>query len=214
MIMYGIFMPFNYIASSFFINKLYNNQISDESLHRAGELMALPFIVSGLIVPLIALWIDKYGYRCILLNISSITIFLSLLVMQFYNVILGLFLFGISFSIFAAVVWPSIALVVSEKYVGLALSITTSMQNLSMSLFPLIVAYIYSKYNRYDYVLIFFSFLSIIAILLSLSISKINKDNSGALDKNEEYFLHLQNCKNESEYVYLNEKKIDEKTNV
>ena len=76
--------------------------------------------------------------------------------MDFYNKLEYLcrftFIFGLSFSIFAAVVWPSIALVVNEKYVGFALSLTTSMQNLSMSLFPLIVAFIYSKYNRYDLV--------------------------------------------------------------
>lgn len=201
--MYGIFMPFNYIASSFFINKLYDNKVTEESLNRAGELMALPFIVSGITVPLIALWIDKYGYRCVLLNISSITICLSFVIMQLYSIIPGLILFGLSFSIFAAVVWPSIALVISEKYVGFALSLTTSMQNLSMSLFPLIVAFIYSKYNRYDYVLSFFTFLSIIAILLSISITKINGDNNGILNKNEDYFIQIS--KIESKYDDKNE---------
>jgi hypothetical protein len=47
---------------------------------------------------------------------------------------------GLSYSGFAAVIWPSIPLVVPSKFTGLAYGICTCLQNIGLAIFPVIIA--------------------------------------------------------------------------
>jgi len=47
---------------------------------------------------------------------------------------------GLAYSAFAAVLWPSIPLVVEPRYTGLGYGIVTSVQNGGLALFPIIIA--------------------------------------------------------------------------
>jgi MFS family permease len=51
---------------------------------------------------------------------------------------------GIAYAGFAAVIWPSIPLVIPAKLIGLGYGVTTSIQNAGLAAFPLIIAAIYS----------------------------------------------------------------------
>lgn len=50
---------------------------------------------------------------------------------------------GIAYSLFAAVLWPSVPLIIEEKLIGLAYGICFSIQNIGLSCLPLIIAAIY-----------------------------------------------------------------------
>jgi len=63
-------------------------------------------------------------------------------------------LLGFSYSIFASVLWPAVALVVEKKLVGLALGIMQSFQNLTLFISPIIVASIFSSTKSYNLVFI------------------------------------------------------------
>jgi MFS family permease len=52
---------------------------------------------------------------------------------------------GLAYSAFAAVIWPSVPLVVEKKYIGLGYGAITSIQNAGLASFPLIVASIYES---------------------------------------------------------------------
>lgn len=52
---------------------------------------------------------------------------------------------GLSYAMFAAVIWPSIPLVIEPQYVGLGFGVTTAIQNLGLALFPIIIAALYSS---------------------------------------------------------------------
>lgn len=54
---------------------------------------------------------------------------------------------GLAYSGFAAVLWPSIPLVIPAQFTGLAYGVTTSIQNGGLALFPVVVATIYSSSN-------------------------------------------------------------------
>jgi MFS family permease len=54
---------------------------------------------------------------------------------------------GIAYAGFAAVIWPSIPLVIPAKLIGLGYGVTTSIQNAGLAAFPLIIAAIYSNSN-------------------------------------------------------------------
>lgn len=77
---------------------------------------------------------------------------------------------GLAYSAFAAVLWPSVPLVVEAKYIGLGYGLITSVQNGGLSLFPVIVAKIASDNNgKYiPSVEVFFISLSVIAFVIGL----------------------------------------------
>ena len=54
--------------------------------------------------------------------------------------IFPLILQGIAFSIFAAVIWPSVPLCVEQRYVGIAFGLMSAFQNVGLTLFPIFVA--------------------------------------------------------------------------
>ena len=54
---------------------------------------------------------------------------------------------GLAYSGFAAVIWPSIPLVIPSKLIGLGYGVVTSIQNCGLAIFPLVIAAIYTKAN-------------------------------------------------------------------
>lgn len=54
---------------------------------------------------------------------------------------------GLAYSGFAAVLWPSIPLVIPAKFTGLGYGVVTAIQNGGLALFPLVIAYIYTSSN-------------------------------------------------------------------
>lgn len=66
--------------------------------------------------------------------------------------------------------WPAIILVVPKNIVGIALGFATSLQNLGLVFFPLIIAFIFTKSQSYEVTLLFFIFNLIISLGLSIFI--------------------------------------------
>lgn len=54
---------------------------------------------------------------------------------------------GLAYASFAAVIWPSIPLVVSERFLGLAYGMCSCFQNAGLASFPLVIAAIYENSN-------------------------------------------------------------------
>lgn len=185
MIMYGIFLPFNYISSSFFIHSWYNDITSDEALKAAGIAMGIPFLISGALVPLMGYIIDLNGKRASLILVSSLLTCFTFILFLSINPIYGIITFGISYSLFAAIIWPAITLVVPNKYVGFALGLTCSLQNLSTSICPIIIAYIFTTYNSYNETLLFFIVLSLMCIGISCWIINIDKQMDHVLERSD-----------------------------
>lgn len=64
--------------------------------------------------------------------------------------------------------WPALTLVVPKDIVGIALGFCTSLQNLGLVFFPLIVALIFTNSQSYDITLLFFLFIMILSLGLSI----------------------------------------------
>lgn len=170
MTMYGIFMPFNFISTSFFIHNWFNGEVNEESIRISGEAMSVPFLMCSILVPIFGIFIDKYGKRQIALIISAFLILISFIFFIFSNIIYGIATFGISFSIFASVIWPSIALIVSVDYLGFALGITTALQNISVTIIPFLITYMFEKTGSYTKICLVFIILSFFSIITSILI--------------------------------------------
>ena len=72
---------------------------------------------------------------------------------------------GFAYCSFAAVLWPSISIVLEPKYLGLGYGFVFSIQSIGLSIFPLIIATVYMDSNEkyIPNVEIFFMCLALIA---------------------------------------------------
>lgn len=94
--------------------------------------------------------IDKIGRRAQLLLISAVIGFLFYYGIYYFHVYFSLFLMGTSYSLFASVIFPSVALVVSPHLNGLAFGIMQSGINVFLVISPIIVSQLYEVNNTYD----------------------------------------------------------------
>ena len=167
---YGCLMPFNYIAVGFF-TKNYNI-----SKNMAGTLMGTPFLMGAIFVPLLGGFIDKYGYRPEMVLSSGFFLLLSFILFNLIQPYFPILLLGFGYSIFACVLWPAISIAVPHKSIsGFGYGVATCLQNISMSVNPMIIAKILVEYKSYFYCLIFLGIISIITIVLSSYLYYINK---------------------------------------
>ena len=167
---YGCLMPFNYMAVGFFTN---NFNISKKL---SGALMGTPFLMGAIFVPLLGIFVDKYGFRTELVLSSGLFLLASFILFIFMKPYFPLIILGFGYSIFACILWPAISVVIKDKnFVGFAYGIATCLQNISMSINPMIIAEILVKYKNYYYCLIFLSTTSAITILFSIYLYYINK---------------------------------------
>jgi MFS family permease len=118
----------------------------DDATVQAGTIMSIPYIISATLSPFLGAFVDKYGCRAIIATIAPATLVAVHASLGYTTVspIAPLVGQGLSYSAFAAVIWPSVPLVVSAELVGLAYGVITSIQNGGLASFPLIIATIYS----------------------------------------------------------------------
>jgi len=72
----------------------YNNNTSDETQHAAGMAMAVPFLISSILVPLFGLFIDKLGKRGYIMIISGLLGVITYVFFILFNPILPLVTLG------------------------------------------------------------------------------------------------------------------------
>jgi MFS family permease len=88
---------------------------------------------------------------------------------------------GLAYSAFAAVIWPSVPLVVEKKFIGLGYGAITSIQNAGLASFPLIVASIYENSGDEYIPNCEFFFVALaalgVAVGIALNIYDVNNNN-------------------------------------
>lgn len=76
--------------------------------------MSIIMIVSSALLPMVGLFIDKYGQRLRLLMAASIMAMLSHLLFQVVYPIVPLIILGAAYGIFAGVLWPTVVFLVPK----------------------------------------------------------------------------------------------------
>lgn len=138
----------------------------------AGTIMSIPYIISACLSPVLGGFVDRFGMRAVIATIAPLMLVVVHLCLGFTSVspvgpLVGQ---GLAYSGFAAVLWPSIAMVVEQRLVGLAYGIVVSIQNMGLASFPLVIAAIYTANgNRYiPDVEVFFVVLAWIGVIIGL----------------------------------------------
>lgn len=149
---------------------------------QASLIMSIPYIISGVLSPILGIVIDNFGCRAILATAAPGFLIIVHFLLGFtkVNPVGPLVGQGLAYTGFAAVLWPAVPLVVEEKYTGLAFGVMTSMSNLGTAVLPLIVAQIYlaADSTYIPYVELLFGCLGIVGFLV------------GLLTNYEDYFYH------------------------
>ena len=79
--------------------------------------MALPFVISSILIPIIGLFIDKKGKRAKALIFSAFIGIITYIMFITFDPIIPLISLGIAYSIFCAVIWPSFAIIIPKDFI-------------------------------------------------------------------------------------------------
>ena len=138
----GVF-PFLKFAPDFFFHKF---GLSTEA---SGDIASLLPYGTVLFTPLFGWFVDKRGKSATLMIYGSLLLIMVhlLFALTHFNVIVLMFLLGISFSLVPAAMWPSVAKIVPEHRIGTAYGAMFSMQNLGLFAVPILAGYILDTTN-------------------------------------------------------------------
>ena len=122
---------------------------------KANYFLTIPYLTSAVLTPFVGYAVDRLGYRCHLLLVSTVllTIIHYLFMEGFVNEYLNagsLIMLGVAYSIFCGVIWPSFAIVVNPKTIGTAYGIGVAGYNLFLGTFFIIVGVLAEEeeYNK------------------------------------------------------------------
>lgn len=158
----------------------------DDASEKAGVMMSIPYLIGAISSPFIGALSDKYGYRLLLTACSCSALAITHLILAFDDgsPLIPLVLQGIGFSIYAAVMWPMVALITETQYLGLAYGILVSFINISLTFFPMIVAALYNISNSYlPDVELFFVACATCGLALTICISFMDCKSGGRLNQ-------------------------------
>ena len=154
LIVYVDVLPFNDIAGQFYQDR-YGFSTSE-----SDAIVSITYAMSAVLCPLFGILVDRVGKRGWLSNLHTVTlsallitvVHLWFVVMPDCNAcwysIMPMVLMGVAYSLYAAVMWASIPLVVKEEAVGTAFGVTTAIQNFGMAVAPTIMGVIKDKTTK------------------------------------------------------------------
>ena len=133
---YCAILPFNNIAASLFTTKYH---MDDKS---ANLVLMVTYLTAGVLSPFMGWVIDRVGFRAVLNVVAAVLIVGVHAVLGFTDLypVAPLVVLGMCYSIYAAALWPSIALVVKPEFQGTAYGVVTAVQNAGLALAPVIIS--------------------------------------------------------------------------
>jgi nitrate/nitrite transporter NarK len=199
---YSAVFPFIKYATDLMVNKFHVS----ESL--AGNIPALLPLGTILLTPLFGNIYDRKGKGATIMIIGAV---LLILVHTVYSIpfltstplaIVMIMLLGVALSLVPSAMWPSVPKIIPEKQLGTAYGMIFLIQNIGLSLVPLLIGWVLNKYcisgtrlldgvpvSNYNYTLpmIIFTGFGVLALIFALLL----KDE----DKKKGYGLELPNIK-------------------
>jgi len=202
MLTYGAFYSFTGNSNDL-LNKMF--RVPNDT---AGLYIMIIYFIAACVTPFFGKIFDKYGKRALMLILSLCLFVLAILFLIFFPEDIGgpatlfpLICTGIFYSIYAAIFWPCIALVVEKRTLGTAYGLVTSMQNLNLTVSPVLFGAIHdtTTNNRGGYFWsgAFVMFQALIALYFAVAIDMVDYKNGNVLNKvnniNKSLFLKASN---------------------
>jgi nitrate/nitrite transporter NarK len=160
-------MIFPFVAfSSMFLQKKFGL-----SPGQAGFYGSFVYMATAVITPLFGLFLDRVGKRATIMLFGSLVIVPCHLALGLtkFSPLLPMIGLGVSFSLVASALWPSLPLLIDEKRLGTAFGLTTLLQNAGLTVFPWAAGKL-TDVARGDYKnsMLMFAGLGVVALVLSV----------------------------------------------
>jgi len=157
----------------------------NDATEHAGKIMSIPYFISALFSPLLGHIVDKIGKRAQLATLASSILLAVHLTMALSDSspIAPMVGQGIAYSLYASVLWPSVPLTVAKQFTGTAFGVITSIQNIGLAIFPLIVAAVYNASGgKYiPNVEFFFVSCAVAGVVVGIIMIRLDKRTGGKL---------------------------------
>lgn len=181
---YCAVLPFNNIAANFIATKWLLPEAGDPTTDagknkvfaKANQIMLITYLTAGFLSPFMGALIDRIGLRAVLNVLAAVLIVMVHFVLGYTDMypIAPLVVLGICYSIYAAALWPSIALVVKPEFQGTAYGVVTAVQNAGLALAPLVISTLMPPTNcngSYKCVETFFISLGAVGVVTGLALN-------------------------------------------
>lgn len=182
----GVF-PFLKFATKLMIEKYHVEQ------EFAGFIPALLPFGTILLTPLFGGIYDRIGKGATLMIIGSfmllvVHILFALPILNFWwFAVIVMLVLGVAFSLVPSAMWPSVPKIVPMKQLGSAYAIIFYIQNIGLSLVPILIGKVNAAFNNYSITMAVFAVFGLIAVILALTLK--------GEDKRGGYGLELPNVK-------------------
>lgn len=140
---------------------------------------------------------DRLGKGATLMIIGSFMLLLvhSLFALPFLNywwfAVSVMLILGVAFSLVPSAMWPSVPKIVPMKQLGTAYAIIFYIQNIGLSLVPILIGKVNAYFNNYSITMAVFAVFGFVAVLLAIALK--------AVDKKGGYGLELPNVEKSTE---------------
>jgi MFS family permease len=160
------------------------------ALHKAtetsGRVMSIPYTISACLSPLLGRMIDRVGRRAMIASLATILLVAvhSSLALTRVNPVVPLIGQGLAYALYSSVLWPSVTLTVDKEVTGTAFGTITSIQNIGLALFPIVVAAIYNRSGErfIPGVEVFFTCCAVIGTFLGVLLNILDRRTGNKLN--------------------------------
>ncbi len=161
--------------------------VQKTATEKSARVMSIPYLLSAILSPFLGFVVDRIGCRAVIALFASVLLIVVHVVLAVTqsSPIIPLIGQGLAYSMYAAVIWPSIPLVVPQKYTGTAFGVITSVQNIGLVTFPLMVAAVYNN-SHHQYipnVEYFFVICASLGVLVGVFLNYIDFHSGHPLNK-------------------------------
>lgn len=165
----------------------------------AGTIPAMLPFGTILLTPVFGTLYDRIGKGATLMIIGSVmltivhVLFALPILPTWWFAVIVMVLLGIAFSLVPSAMWPSVPKIIPMKQLGSAYAIIFYIQNIGLSLVPVLIGYIIEHYSKkgtgtnltYDYTIpmTIFAVFGFVAIIISLMLKKEDAAKGYGLEK-------------------------------
>ncbi len=142
----------------------------------AGSIPALLPFGTIFLTPLFGTIYDRIGRGATLMIIGSVMLTLvhilfALPILSYgWFAIIVMIVLGIAFSLVPSAMWPSVPKIIPMRQLGSAYAIIFYIQNIGLSLVPLLMGWVKDKYNDYTLMMSIFALFGLVAIIIAITL--------------------------------------------
>eukprot|EP00929_Paragymnodinium_shiwhaense_P062427 TRINITY_DN31165_c0_g2_i1.p1 TRINITY_DN31165_c0_g2~~TRINITY_DN31165_c0_g2_i1.p1 ORF type:complete len:271 (+),score=75.86 TRINITY_DN31165_c0_g2_i1:330-1142(+) len=182
--LYCAILPFNNIASAFFVETFFKDLPLADAQQRAGNAMSVLFLVSAVGTPIFGGLVDVMGLRTHFLLASAVLSVCTFATISSTAPVFSMLCLGTVYTVFAGALWPAFALAVPQQQLGTAYGVAVALQNLGLAIVPLLVGHIQARAGPGNFSGVMHVFLgfSMASVGISFLIKHNNRLCRGVLD--------------------------------